>query len=143
MNNYIRTQHGHLVTSNLGHWKTSLEIFSEAIRMKVHEKSGGQIHYDAGDYLVIGFIDDTMLRICRPGGGPVEEGINAEWYNNLIQQALFNGYKACHGIKFQTVELPNGMCGELYRPKSSREADTDLLRDSGMIEQMHELTSGL
>jgi len=120
MNKYIRTQYGHLVTNNLGYWKSSLETFSEAIRMKVHEKSDGQIHYDAGDYLVCGFIDDTVLRICRPGGGPAEEGINAERYNNLIQQAFFNGYKACHGIKFQTVEFPNGMCGELYGPKSFR-----------------------
>ena len=94
MNKYIRTQHGHLVTNNLGYWKVSLESFSEAIRTKVCEKSGGQIHYVAGDYLVCGFIDDTVIRICRPGGGPAEEGINAERYNNLIQQAFYNGYKA-------------------------------------------------
>ena len=81
MNKYIRLQHDHLVTNNLGYWKSSLETFSEAIG-----KSGGQIHYDAGDYLVCGFIDDTVLRICRPGGGPAEEGINAERNNNLIQQ---------------------------------------------------------
>ena len=120
MNKYIREQHGHLVTNNLGYWKSSLESFSEAIRMKVNEKSGGQIHYPEGQYLVAGFIDDTVLRISRPGGGPAEEGVNAERYNNLIQQAFFNGYKACHGIKFQTVEGPNGMCLELYGPKSFR-----------------------
>jgi hypothetical protein len=40
---------------------------------------------------VAGFIDDTVTRITRPGGGPAEEGINAERYNNLIQQAFFNG----------------------------------------------------
>ena len=120
MNKYIRLQHGHLVTNNLGYWKSSLEPFSEAIRLKVLEKSGGQIHYNSGDYLVCGFIDDTVIRICRPGGGPAEEGVNAERYNNLIQQAFFNGYKSCHGIKYQTVELPNGMCGELYGPKSFR-----------------------
>ena len=120
MNKYIRTQYGHLVTNNLGYWKSSLELFSETIRIKVIEKSDGQIHYPAGDYLVCGFIDDTVIRICRPGGGPAEEGINAERYNNLIQQAFYNGYNACHGIKFQTVEFPNGMCGELYGPKSFR-----------------------
>ena len=109
MNKYIREKHGHLVTDNLEYWKDSLETFSEAIRVKVLEKSGGQVHYDPGDYLVFAFIDDTVTRISRPGGGPAEEGINAERYNNLIQQAFFNGYKACHGIKHQTVELPNGM----------------------------------
>jgi len=40
-----------------------LGTFSDTIRMKVREKSGGQIHYDAGDYLVFGFIDDTVLSI--------------------------------------------------------------------------------
>jgi len=120
MNKYIREHHGHLVTNNLAYWKDSLEGFSEAIRMKVHEKSNGQIHYPVGAYLVAGFIDDTVTRITRPGGGPAEEGVNAERYNTLIQQAFFNGYKACHGIKHQTVEFPNGMCGELYGPKSFR-----------------------
>ena len=67
-----------------------------------------------------GFIDDTVTRITRPGGGPAEEGINAVRYNTLIQQSFFNGYKACHGLKHQTVEIPNGMCGELYGPKSFR-----------------------
>ena len=57
-----------------------------------------------------GFIDDTVT--------PAEEGINTERYNTLIQQAFFNGYKACHGLKHQAVEFPNGMCGELYGPKS-------------------------
>ncbi len=75
-----------------------LEVFSEAIRMKVNEKSGGQIHYPEGQYLVAGFIDDTVLRISRPGGGPAEEVVNAERYNNRSQQAFF--------IKFQTVEGP-------------------------------------
>ena len=120
MNKYIREHHGHLVTNNLAYWKDSLEGFSEAIRMKVHEKSDGQIHYPVGAYLVAGFIDDTVTRITRPGGGPAEEGVNAERYNTLIQQSFFNGYKACHGIKHQTVEFPNGMCGELYGPKSFR-----------------------
>ena len=31
MNKYIREQHGHLVTNNLGYWKNSLEGFSEEI----------------------------------------------------------------------------------------------------------------
>ena len=33
MNKYIREQHGHLVTNNLGYWKDSLEGFSEAIQI--------------------------------------------------------------------------------------------------------------
>jgi hypothetical protein len=34
MNKFIREQHGHLVTNNLGYWKDSLETFAEAIRKK-------------------------------------------------------------------------------------------------------------
>ena len=44
MNKYIREHHGRLVTNNLLYWKPYLEGFSEAIRMKVFEKSDGQIH---------------------------------------------------------------------------------------------------
>ena len=142
MNNYIRTRFGHLLTNNWDFWKESFEEYAECIRKKVVEKSEGAIDYPPGSYLVFGFIDDTTIRTCRPGGGPAEEGENAERYSMLLQEAFYSGYKKHHGIKFQTVELPNGMCANLFGPKSYRESDVDLLTASGLVPALFEVTRG-
>ncbi|KAJ1428578.1 hypothetical protein B484DRAFT_396716, partial [Ochromonadaceae sp. CCMP2298] len=57
------------------HWEPWLEEFSEVIRKKVEDKSG--ITYPEGSFVVFGFIDDTIQRATRPGGGPAESGENA------------------------------------------------------------------
>ena len=143
MNNYIRTTFGHLIANNLDYWKDDLEEFTESIREKVLEKSEGAIHYPPGSYLLFGFIDDTTIRTCRPGGGPAEEGEYAERYSMLLQEAFYSGYKKHHGIKFQSVELPNGMCADLFGPKAYRESDVDLLTKSGLIDALAALTRDL
>ena len=94
--------------------KDDFEEFAECIHKKVVEKSEGAISYPPGSYLVFGFIDDTTIRTCRPGGVPAEEGENAERNSKLLQEAFYSGYKKHHGIKFQSVELPNGMCADLF-----------------------------
>jgi len=142
MNNYIRNRFGYLITNNWEYWKNDFEEFSECIRKKVVEKSEGAIDYPEGSYLVFSFIDDTTIRTCRPGGGPAEEGENAERYSMLLQEAFYSGYKKHHGIKFQTVELPNGMCGDLFGPKSYRDSDVDLLEFSGLVPALFEVTRG-
>ena len=48
-----------------------------------------------------GFIDGTVRQICRPG-------------NN--QRLVYNGHKRVHGLKFQSVALPNGMIANMYGP---------------------------
>ena len=140
MNNYIRTTFGYLISNNWDFWKGDMEEFTESIRKKMYEKSDGAIDYPPGSYLVFGFIYDTTIRTCRPGGGPAEEGENAERYSMLLQEAFYSGYKKHHGIKFQTVELPNGMCADLFGPKSYRQSDVDLLTASGLIHALFELT---
>jgi len=142
MNNYIRSRFGYLITNNWEYWKNDFEEFSECIRKKVVEKSEGAIDYPEGAYLVFAFIDDTTIRTCRPGGGPAEEGENAERYSMLLQEAFYSGYKKHHGIKFQTVELPNGMCGDLFGPKSYRDSDVDLLEFSGLVPALFEVMRG-
>ena len=117
---YVRKRFGWLVQSNLPYWKPMLEVFSEAIRVKVEEKSEAGIIYPPGGMLVAMMIDDTLSRSCRPGGGPAEEGEDAPRFNTLIQQAFYTGYKKIHGFKYQSCELPNGMCADLYGPTSIR-----------------------
>ena len=41
-----------------------------------------------------GFIDGTVIPILRP---------------NSNQRILFNGHKRIHGVKFQSLALPNGL----------------------------------
>ena len=71
-----------------------------------------------------------------------EEGENAERNSQLLQEAFYSGYKKHHGIKFQSVELPNGMCADLFGPKSYRDSDVDLLTASGLVPALFEVTRG-
>lgn len=48
-----------------------------------------------------GFIDGTVRPISRPGEN---------------QRVVYNGHKRLHGLKFQSVTLPNGLIGHLYGP---------------------------
>ena len=60
------------------------------------------------------FIDNTM----KPGGGPAGDGRNAPRNDPHIQRAWYNGWKKLHGLKWQTVDTPNGMNGHVYCPMS-------------------------
>ena len=48
-----------------------------------------------------GFIDGTVRAISKPGER---------------QRVIYNGHKRIHGIKFQSVTLPNGLIGNMYGP---------------------------
>ena len=91
----------YLITDNMAFWLPFLDGFAEAIETKLQEK--GFI----GDGDIIGFIDDTTLGCCRPGGGPNHR--NGHRWDPAIQRAFYNGWKSMHGLKIQTLDLPNGM----------------------------------
>ena len=48
-----------------------------------------------------GFIDGTVRPICRP---------------EQNQRVVYNGHKRVHGLKYQSVVLPNGMIANMYGP---------------------------
>ena len=48
-----------------------------------------------------GFIDGTVRPISKPGQN---------------QHVVYNGHKRVHGVKFQSVALPNGIIGNMYGP---------------------------
>ena len=48
-----------------------------------------------------GFVDGTVRPICRPKEN---------------QSVVYNGHKRVHGIKFQSVTLPNGIVANMYLP---------------------------
>ena len=57
-----------------------------------------------------------MNSSCRPGGGPRQSGVLADRNDLLIQRAWYNGWKKLHGLKFQTIDMPNGMNAHVWGP---------------------------
>jgi hypothetical protein len=66
-----------------------------------------------------GFIDGTVHQVCRPV---------------KFQKSVWSGHKRVHGMKFQSVILPDGMFAQLYGPVEARRHDVILLKDSGLVE---------
>mmetsp|Transcript_18556 Transcript_18556/g.31219 ORF Transcript_18556/g.31219 Transcript_18556/m.31219 type:complete len:424 (+) Transcript_18556:55-1326(+) len=136
---YMRIHFSHLIYDNCEYWKPEFEYFAECVRKKVEEKSDGNIRFDPGSYCVFGFVDDTVIKTTRPGGGPCEEGPNAARFNTLIQMAFYSGYKKHHGIKYQTLELPNGLCMDAFGPCSFRQNDLEVLGLSNLNNRLADL----
>ena len=92
MIDYIYQAHSHRILQ----WNDSilnphsLEIYSNAITAR-------------GSLLdnCFGFIDGTVRPISKPGQN---------------QRVVYNGHKRVHGVKFQSVALPNGIIGNMYGP---------------------------
>jgi hypothetical protein len=139
---YLRTQWGHLITNSWAFWRPHLEEFTEKIRLKIEAKSDGNIVYPPGGMSLFGFLDDTSQSTCRVGGGPAERGEDAIRFNSLLQMAFYSGYKKNHGVKFQSVELPNGMAIDFYGPLSIRHSDTELVTYSNLEEKLRVLSDG-
>ena len=92
MIDYIYQEHSHRILQ----WNDtilnphSLEIYSNAITAK-----GSPLDN------CFGFIDGTVRPISKPGQN---------------QRVVYNGHKRVHGVKFQSVALPNGIIGNMYGP---------------------------
>ncbi len=72
-----------------------------------------------------GFIDCSNFTSLRPGSGPLEPGLDASRRDNAhtIQRAFYQGRIYAHGIKYESVTLPNGMTAFLNGPYSARQQD--------------------
>jgi hypothetical protein len=105
---------------------------AEAIRKKCRDLGC----YFPEDFCIFSFTDNTMNASCRPGGGPQRDGTNAPRNDPLIQRAFYNGWKKLHGIKFQTVDLPNGMNFMVWGPFSVRHNKLWALRHSELNQKI-------
>jgi hypothetical protein len=47
-----------------------------------------------------------------------------------------NGHKRVHGLKFQSIVIPNGLISHLYGPIERRRHDAGMLRESNVLAQM-------
>ena len=52
---------------------------------------------------------------------------------------MCNGHKREHGIKFQSVVVPNGLVANMFGPFEGRRHDAALLADSGLLTKLDAL----
>lgn len=68
-----------------------------------------------------GFIDGTIMPICRP---------------TKDQKTVYSGHKRVHALKFQSVVAPNGLVANFFGPIEGRRHDSGMLRESGLMAQL-------
>ncbi len=133
----------YLLLDNMAYWKPHLPSCAEAIRVKLGSLGCEFPSATAPNgFNVFGFIDNTMNATCRPGGGPARDGVDAPRNDPLIQRAWYNGWKKLHGMKWQTIDLPNGMNFHVYGPVSVRHNDLYTLFYSEVNDKLAALQAG-
>lgn len=133
----------YLLLDNMKFWLPYLPSCAQAIRDKCLDKGRFFPNSTApGGLRVAGFIDNTMNATCRPGGGPARDGANAPRNDPLIQRAWYNGWKKLHGMKWQTLDLPNGMNLNVWGPISVRHNDITSLQQSNINDKLVALQQG-
>lgn len=92
---------------------------------------------------IFSFIDCSIDRINRPFSGPDGDYLGAPRKENYYdaQRSVYTGYKKCHGIKVETVMLPNGI-STVYGPMSARPQDLHVLHMSGLDQFLFEIQQG-
>ena len=138
--NYILDRWSYLVEDNILYWKNSFAYFADCILIKLGSY-GCKFPppLSPNGFNVFGFIDNTIYATSRPGGGPSEDGPGARRYHPLLQRSFYNGWKSVHGIKWQTIGLPNGMLFHVWGPVSCRHNDNYTLNHSEIINQIKEI----
>ena len=68
-----------------------------------------------------GFIDGTVMPICRP---------------TRNQREVYNGHKRTHALKYQSVVTPNGLIANMFGPMEGRRHDVALLAESGLLDMI-------
>ncbi|XP_033121176.1 uncharacterized protein LOC117120273 [Anneissia japonica] len=116
MTNHIYNMFGRLLTDLDQPWllPVNLEKYAQAVFEKEAPLKNCR-----------GFIDGTVRAVCRP-----QEN----------QQVLFNGHKRLHSIKFQSLVAANGMIANMYGPIEGRRHDSFMLRESGLLDQLEQMS---
>jgi hypothetical protein len=83
---------GYLLRDNLDFWRAYLEGSVMAIRKKMLTQYDFDVDEIQNDFKVAMFIDCTMIRSERSGGGPIVPGPFAPRYPFIVQEAFYNGF---------------------------------------------------
>ena len=98
--------------SDLSIWHQRMPYYPELIQ----EKTANVIDS------LWGFIDGMIRKTAHP---------------LYIQKTVYMKWKKCHGIKFQSVLVPDGYIACLYGPMLTKTHDAKLLCQSNLMEQLH------
>lgn len=140
--NHIYENFLFLVTNNLQWWHDNgfFEESNAAIQSKLEELN---LQFDEVNQCDIGFfIDCNCMESSRVGGGPREDGPDAERWVDEIQRAFYNGWKSVHGLKHQTVDLAHGYTIDIFGPTSLRRSDLHLLGESEINAKLAQVQQG-
>ena len=121
----------HLVHNNLTWWYQN-RLFSLCSRLIESKMQPLYMFNESHKNNVAFFIDCQCISTDRFAGGPASAGINAERYDPFYQRSFYNGWKSIHGLKYQTLESPLGLCVDLFGPISLRRHDRFLYRESNI-----------
>jgi nuclease HARBI1 len=133
---HLVTKCGFLLFNNWNYWLPLLSHFAGCIGLKLSELSGENSFVNT---TISCLYDCTVIAISRPSSTPLEPHLRGVRRNHNIQRAFYSGHKKHHGIKFLSVEGPNGLCLYLYGPKSFKDCDLGVLRDSELNQQLCDL----
>lgn len=97
-------------------WAQHCAEWAHAIHLKTHASPR-----------CIGMLDGTFIEIPKPTG-------------DSVQRQMYNRYYRAHGIKFQSVVVPNGLLFNLHGPNAGRFPDSRILCKSGLMALMAELS---
>jgi len=141
---YMIANWGYLILNNRDFWLPYFMSSAQHMRDKLANlnHANWRLIYPNADDPIGGFnvsliIDNTMLAMCRPGGGPITDGPASARISKEVQQAWWTGWKKLHGMKFQTVILANGMDFQVDGPVSVRHNDNYNLDRSDIENQLH------
>lgn len=139
---------GYLVLNNREYWVPRMVDSAEAIRIKLSElpREDWRIVVPPADqqggFSIFAFIDNTMISMSRPGGGPITDGESAPRVSKEVQQAWWTGWKKLHGMKWQSITMANGMDFEIWGPVSVRHPDAYTLNHSKIEEKLEQCQQG-
>jgi len=125
-------------------WMSQIKNFRLAIWLKLNDGYTVEERYDATNLLmnlttivllsipfesfrIFGFLDDTGFRTTAPG--IASRRVNG--FFDDVQRSFYSAYFSGHGLKVQTLSLPNGMIGSVYLG-AWRVSDSGLLNMSGL-----------
>ena len=111
---HVYDNYGHLLRQLNHNWlrQDTFQIFADAI----HQKGAPLTN-------CFGFIDGTTRPIARP---------------SRYQEQVFSGHKCVHALKFQSIQVPNGLIVNMYGPIEGRRHDAAMLAESGILQQLEE-----
>lgn len=103
-------------------WKHLLDFDEHHLLSPANLKRYAGAIYKAGAPLqtIWSFIDCTLRQMCRP----------SRW-----QRQAYSGHKKYHAVKFQALNLPNGLFGHLFGPLEGRRNDNYLAEESRIFEK--------